>query len=260
MAFEKTVMGPMAGIPQPSGAPPAGSPPADLGAAHDLGRAATIEGPAPQFTPPAAAPASAATPSALGTPAARPSAPAGHGGSSGSFAGAAAYDAEDAPAGLPKANSNKALTIGCAAVLAIGLVLAGVLYFLAKDKLSGGDEAATQAWRGTLSQALSQVSALCQSDCQTAANYFHPSVQASLVGQAKALTAARLQKLVDPAQATASMLNGTDDESVATQLSLDPQLCVRIVAGSAKAIGCSVPNPGGPADMRIVQLAGVDTL
>ncbi len=50
------------------------------------------------------------------------------------------------------------------------------------------------------------------------------------------------------------MLNATDDSAIATNLGLDPQLCVRIASGNGKVIGCSVPNPAGPADMRIVHL------
>jgi hypothetical protein len=69
-----------------------------------------------------------------------------------------------------------------------------------------------------------------------------------------------LQKLVDPSQSEGAMLNATDDGSLATNLGLDPQLCVRIASGAAKVIGCSVPNPSGPADMRIVHLSGLDSL
>ena len=81
-----------------------------------------------------------------------------------------------------------------------------------------------------------------------------------MLGQAKELTPPRLQKLVDPTQSEAAMLNNTDDGSLATNLGLDPQLCVRIASGNAKAIGCSVPNTSGSADMRIVHLSGLDSL
>ena len=260
MAFEKTMLGPMAGVP-PLSAPPA--PATDARA--DLARAATVEGPAPQFTPPAAQAGSAG--------AGAPAAPMGGGysggygdtGNFGSGGGNSGGFDDGAPPTLPKANTGKILAIGCAVVLAMTCLIGGVMYFMAKKQISaimgsGQDETATLAWRGTLSQALSQVSALCASGCEGAANYFHPSVQATLMGQAKELTAPRLQKLVDPAQSEAAMLNATDDGAIATNLGLDPQLCVRISSGNGKVIGCSVPNPAGPADMRIVHLSGLETL
>jgi hypothetical protein len=252
LAFEKTMLGPMAAVPQ---APAAPNP--------DLASAATLEGPAPSNPPQRSsgepisrAPAASFSGAADAYGSAQDAYPARHPDSD--------LDGEDglAPV-LPRPNTNKLLALGCAALLVLGTIVAIAVYRLAKDKLSTGaaqDDAATQAWRNTLGQALTQVSGLCQSDCASAANYFHPSVQAGLLGQAKQLSPARLQKLLDPAQTQASMLPGTEDTAVATGLGLDPQLCVRIVDGAAKAVGCSVPNPGGPADMRIVLLAGLETL
>jgi hypothetical protein len=190
---------------------------------------------------------------------------AGYGGEAGGYGGGGYGGDDGAPPTLPKPNTGKILAIGCAVVLVMSCLIGGVMYFMAKKQISaimgaGQDEAATLAWRGTLSQALTQVSGLCATSCDGAANYFHPSVQAALMGQAKQLTPARLQKLVDPSQAEGAMLNATDDGSLATNLGLDPQLCVRIASGNAKVVGCSVPNPTGPADMRIVHLSGLDTL
>ncbi len=258
MAFEKTMMGPMAG------ASPISAPPAD--ARDDLARAATVEGPAPQFTPPPAATGGAAASSAASAPAAAAGAGyagTGYGSTTGNFGGGGD---DGAPPMLPKPNTGKVLAIGCAVVLVMTCLIVGVMYFMARKQISailGSAEQADDtavAWRGTLSQALTQVSALCASNCDSAATYFHPNVQATLLGQAQQLTPARLQRLVDPTQSEAAMLNTTDDGSLATNLGLDPQLCVLISSGNAKAIGCSVPNPNGAADMRIVHLSGLDTL
>lgn len=265
MAFEKTMLGPMAGVP-PLSAPPAPDPRADLA------RAATVEGPAPQFTPPAAS-AGGSAPAPVASASGTPAASMGGGGYAGVGYGEAGgygggnsggYD-DGAPPTLPKANTGKILAIGCAVVLVMSCAIGGIMFFMAKKQLSamfgsGQDESATLAWRGTLSQALTQVSALCATSCEGAANYFHPSVQPALLVQAKELTSARLQKLVDPAQSEAAMLNATDDGAIATNLGLDPQLCVRIAGGNAKVVGCSVPNPAGQADMRIVHLSGLESL
>jgi len=70
----------------------------------------------------------------------------------------------------------------------------------------------------------------------------------------------RLAKLIDPTQSQAKMLNATEDVGIAQALNLDPTQCVRIVAGTAKVIGCSVPDPSGTASLRIVHLVGIGTL
>ncbi len=263
MAFEKTMLGPMAGVP-PLSAPPAPD------ARAELARAATVEGPAPQFTPPAA---SVGNPVAAAPASGTPSVSMGGGysgtgyGEAGGYGGggnSGGYD-DGAPPTLPKANTGKILAIGCAVVLVMTCVIGGIMYFMAKKQIaaimgSGQDETATLAWRGTLSQALTQVSALCATSSEGAANYYHPSVQPTLLGQAKELTSPRLQKLVDPTQSEAAMLNATDDGAIASSLGLDPQVCVRIASGDAKVVGCSVPNPAGQADMRIVLLSGLESL
>ncbi|MFT3923099.1 MAG: zinc ribbon domain-containing protein [Myxococcales bacterium] len=270
MAFEKTMLGPMGGSVQ---VPPLAAPPPAADPRAELGRAATVEGPAPQFTPPPQSSASGAPAAAAGgygaasTGAGYATGGVGGGAAAGYGGGGGGYDGDDGapPAALPKPNTGKILAIGCAVVLVMSCLIGGVMYFMAKKQLSAlmgsaQDETATLAWRGTLSQALGQVSALCASNCEGAANYFHPSVQAALLGQAKQLTPERLAKLVDPAQSPAAMLNTTDDGAIATNLGLDPQLCVRIAGGNAKVVGCSVPNPSGPADMRIVHLSGLESL
>jgi len=264
MAFEKTMLGPVTGVPPLAAPTPAVDP------HQDLGRAATVEGPAPQFTPPpqSSTPAPTATASAGGYASSSSyTTGSGYGSAESAGYGGGSYAGDDGapPAGLPKANTGKVLAIGCAVVLVMSCLIGGVMYFMAKKQLSAlvgsaQDETATLAWRGTLSQALQQVSAMCASNCESAANYFHPSVQATLLGQAKELTAERLAKLVDPAQTQAAMLNATEDGAIATALGLDPQLCVRLASASAKVVGCSVPNPSGPADMRIVHLSGLETL
>jgi hypothetical protein len=125
---------------------------------------------------------------------------------------------------------------------------------------SSAKDGAALEWRGSLATALVQVSALCASDCQSAAVYFHPDVQAALLSEAKQLNTLRATKLADPGQSQAQMLDDTDDVSIAENLKLEAAQCVRVVSGAAKVIGCSVPTPGGQPNLRIVHMAGIGTL
>ncbi len=282
LAFEKTMMGPMAVPPgtgmshTPTPGVPIAAPPADLG------RAATVEQQAPSFQQPAAyqQPAAAPQPAfqqpasfqqpvapapSLQQPAAR-SAPAG-GGYSGSSdtgdfgsarsSGGGFHSESDLPQ-LPKNNTGKTIGIVFAVLIVVACAVLGVTMMM-KDKQQS--EGPTLEWRTRVAQALENVIEICKTDCQGAAIYFHPQLKAELTGQAKGLTQAGLAKLVDPAQSEAQMLDGTDDSSLATRLSLDPQQCVRITSGSAKIVGCSVPEPGGTtSSMRIIVLDGVASL
>lgn len=280
LAFEKTMMGPMAvppgtGMPQtPTAAGPAPAP-------VDLGRAATVEQQAPNFQQPAAyqQPASfqqpaapAPAPAASFQQAAAPSAPSGGGfsgtsgtGNFGSTTGGGFHSASEVPQ-LPKNNTGKMIAIGCAALLVLACVISGVLLmvkgkqvFSLADKMQS--EGPTLEWRTRVAQALENVLEICKTDCQGAAVYFHPQLKAELTAQAKGLSQGGLAKLVDPTQSEARMLDGTDDSALATKLSLDPQQCVRITSGSAKVVGCSVPEPGGTtSSMRIIVLDGVSSL
>ena len=158
------------------------------------------------------------------------------------------------------------LGIGCAVALALFCVVGGILYYVVGAKLrsmladgDGGAEAA--AWQASIVQSLAQVSELCKSDCAQAGVYFHPLKEAALCGEAKALTPERVQKLSDPTQTQAAMLDGTDDAELATKLGLDPQQCARVSLGAAKIVSCSVPDPAGqPSVLRIVHLGGIATL
>lgn len=269
MAFEKTMLGgPGLVVPPPGSQPAAPSQPV----ANDLAQAPTVEGPAPQFsaTPsqnpesnaPAAAPASGY--GGVGSTGFGGGASTGGFSDTGGFGNTGGFGDSMAPP-VPKTNTNKVLAIGCAVVLVMTCVIAGVLYSIAKERLthlfgSGEEDASAIAWRGTLTQALTQVVAICESNCEGATNYFHPDVHGALLPQAKLLTGEKLQKLVDPAQSEARMLNATQDGVIATNLNLDPERCVRLVSGSAKVVACSVPNPGGDPDLRIVHLSGLDAL
>jgi hypothetical protein len=181
LAFEKTMLGGPAVVPPAPAAAPAPTP------AADLARAATVESPAPQFSAPAAPsqPASFTRP-ASPEPADQPSAGFGN-------------VSDDFPS-PPKPNTGKVLAIGCAVVAVMTLVITGLLYVVAKDRLKGlfgsaGGDPAAQQWRVTLAEALSQVSALCQTNCANAANFFHPSLDGALLTEAKSLSAGALKKL-----------------------------------------------------------------
>jgi hypothetical protein len=195
---------------------------------------------------------------------------------SGSFVGSNAprqsasvggYDSTLPPSAPPSSpKPAKIIAIGCAVALALFCVVGGILYYVVGEKikaLMGDDdsEAEATAWQASIVQSLAQVSELCKSDCTQAGVYFHPQREAALLGEAKALTPERLLKLSDSAQTKATMLDGSDDEKVATELGLDPQQCARVSVGSAVVISCSVPDPTGkPSVLRIVQLAGLSTL
>jgi hypothetical protein len=180
--------------------------------------------------------------------------------------GGVGYESTLPPPAPDKPNPGKVLAIGCAVALAL-LVLAGLLsYYVLRPKLQAmfsGDDGSAEAaaWQASISQSLAQVTGLCQVDCAQAGVFFHPLTQASLLGEARALTPERLQKLGDPTLSQATMLAGTGDEELATKLGLDPQQCARVTAGGAKVVSCSVPDvEGKPSVLRIVHLSGISSL
>jgi hypothetical protein len=296
LGFEKTMMGPMA-APIP-GAQPAPPPAQDLARAATIEGPAPFQ--APSHTPHQgfSQPQAAQPPAQMSAPAA-PAQPMGGGfggaaagggggfssgggsgsgsfggggsgtggfGNTGSFgSGNAGFGGESIPPTVPKSNTGKYLAIGCAAVAVLACIITGVGFFIVKDKVTevmGAVEKEGDAleWRGSIAQSLTQVAALCQTDCNSAAVYFHPQVQSALASEAKQLNSDRLTKLMDPTQSEARMLNVTDDTAIAQGLSLDPTQCVRIVSGTAKIVGCSVPDATGNVSLRIVHLSGIGSL
>lgn len=177
-----------------------------------------------------------------------------------------AYESTLPPAAPP--NPAKVIAVGCAVVLALFLLVGGALWLAFGDRIKalfGGDgeagAAEAAAWHASIAQSLTKVNELCQTDCAQAGVFFHPLKQAALLGEARALTPARLAKLNDPVNASAAMLDRTEDSAIATQLGLDPQQCARVVSGGAKVVSCSVPDPNGrPSVLRIVQLSGIASL
>jgi hypothetical protein len=176
------------------------------------------------------------------------------------------HDSTVPPAAGP--NPAKVIAVGCGVVLALMLIVGGALWFAFGDRIRGlfggasvASAAEAAAWHASIGQSLTKVNELCATDCAQAGVFFHPLKQAALLGEARALTPARVAKLNDPATASAMMLDHTDEGAVATQLGLDPQQCARVTTGGAKVISCSVPDATGkPSVLRIVQLSGVDTL
>ncbi len=157
----------------------------------------------------------------------------------------------------------KILAIVVAGLLVLLCVGSAAVFMMAKNTFEGiSEEAQGHAleWRTRVTQSLTNVHSLCQTNCDSAAGYFHPQKQAELIAQAKTLGPAGLTKLIDPGQSEAKMLEDTDDTAIATSLGLDPQQCVRIVSGSAKVVGCSVPDPSGNATLRIVHMEGLASL
>ncbi len=282
LAFEKTMMGgPMAvppgtGMPQQPSTGQPGMQPGQPSAA-DLGRAATVEQHAPNFQPPpnlqqppAQEPQpSFSQPEIAATPAVGGGFSSGaHSGSGqaagGGYGGGGFNTTSDVPM-PPKSNTGKMIAIGCAGLLVLACVVSGVLLvvkgrqvFSMVDKIES--EGPTLEWRTRVAQSLENVLEICKTDCQGAAVYFHPQLAAQLMTQAKGLSHEGLVKLVDPTQSEARMLDGTDDSALATKLNLDPQQCVRITSGTAKVVGCSVPDPAGTSSLRIVHLEGVSAL
>jgi hypothetical protein len=282
LGFEKTMLGGMAMMPPAKAPGPSPAPAGAFSSANqtDIGRAATLEQAAPPFPgPPVETPAlqppmqppqqnaaavspapslppSATPPSSLGANAG--SSPTG--GFGGGFSGGGFTTTGDIPM-PPKNNTGKILAIAVAALLVLACVVGGAIFLFAKKSIEGlSQEGPALEWRTRVAQSLTNVRSLCQQDCAGAAVYFHPQKQTELVAQAKGLSARALGKLVDPTQSEARMLDATDDQAVATGLGLDPQQCVRIVSGSAKVVGCSVPEPSGTASLRIVHLEGLAAL
>jgi hypothetical protein len=273
MAFQKTMLGHAAVVPptarprpEPSGATPS-----------DFEHAPTIQGSGPALSGGVKEAAGHGQPSVQAqsaVPAGSRSAASGFSAnasssSTGDFGGRASTgDAIDSsfPGGVSKPNPGKILAIGCAALLVLFCVVSGILWATLgaklKSMMSGGDTGAeAAAWQASIAQSLAQVAALCQNDCQQASVFFHPNSQAALLDEGKALTEARIQKLSDPESSKAEMLDGTEDDDIATKLGLDPQQCARVIAGAAKVVSCSVPEPGGkPSVLRIVHLSGVKSL
>lgn len=264
MAFAKTMLGPMAAVPQVEAHGPHATAQghtetpthgASAKPGADLASAATLEGPAPQFTP-ATSQVEAPAPGHAGdrsseTPR-RPSLDGGFGGGD--------------PFGDPeptKSKTGKVVAIGCAVALAVTCLMATIMFSMIKRNLfsSASDEETILAWRASLGQALNEVSIAClQQQCQGAEKFFHPTVENELLPQAKLISPERIAKLLDPSKDNAQMLNATDQTDVAIKLGLDPQLCVRVAEGTAQAVACSVPKPGGDADLRLVHLSGFESL
>jgi hypothetical protein len=280
-------------------APAFGQPPGGFGGGQppqDFSRAPTVEGHAPFASPGAQGqggfqqPASPAQPTFQQPPIAQASAPAqpasggfsggttaggwssGGGSGTGGFGGGGGgsntggFGGDSMAPPVPKSNTGKILAIGCAAVLVLGCLVFGIMFFVVKDKFNeivgaAQNEGDALQWRQSLSQSLAQVASICQSNCQGAAVYFHPQALDAL-GEAKQLTNERLAKLMIPGQSEARMLNATDDAGIAQRLNLDPSQCVRIAANTAKVVACSVPDadPSKPPSLRIVHLSGLGSL
>jgi hypothetical protein len=178
----------------------------------------------------------------------------------------ATHESTVPPSAPSTPNPGKVLAIGCITAFAIFCVVSGLLYYAIAPKLRlwlrGGDhDAEAVAWQASITQSLTQVAALCQRNCQDASPYFHRAKQAVLLGETKLLTPDRVVKLSDVGNTKAEMLHRTDDADRARDLGLDPQQCARVLAGTAKVISCSVPDPEGPNSvLRIVHLSGIGTL
>ena len=179
----------------------------------------------------------------------------------------AGFDSTLPPDSPSKPNPSKVLAIGCIGAAAVFCIVSSLLYYALGSKvrewLSDNDDSDAEAvaWQASMTQALTQVAELCSKDCQEASPYFHARKQAALLGESKLLTPERVSKLGDIPHTKAEMLHRTDDAERATELGLDPQQCARVIAGTAKVISCSVPEPGSPRSvLRIVHLSGIGTL
>lgn len=266
LAFQKTMVGHAGMVP-----PPAAQPRPDAPAQSDIAHAPTMQGGgapagAPQFQKPRAsgtnressAPIASAWSSGTGSTS-------GTGRFSDSPSRVSDVDSRFPSSSVNKPNPGKALAIGCAALLVLTCAFVGIVWALFGSKISamfGSDDGSAEAlaWQASIGQSLAQVSALCQSDCQQAAVFFHASAQ-SAASEGKNLTEARIRTLSDPASSKAEMLDTTEDAELAKKLGLDAQQCARVTSGSAKVVSCSVPEPDGkPSVLRIIHLSGLDSL
>lgn len=258
LAFQKTMVGHAGMVPPPAQPRPAPGP-----ATNELAHAPTMQGAGPGTLGQAGGKTTGAAPEPGA--ASWNSGPASGTGRFSDPSGRISGDVDSRfPSSANKPNPGKALAIGCAALLVLTLAFVGIVWALFGSKIASmfGDDAGTEAlaWQASIGQSLAQVAALCQSDCQQAAVFFHASAQAS-VGEGKSLTESRIRTLSDPASSKAEMLDGTGDEEIAKKLGLDPQQCARVTAGAAKVVSCSVPEPDGkPSVLRIIHLSGLASL
>jgi hypothetical protein len=256
LAFQKTMVGHAGMVPPPAQPRPAPGP-----TTNELAHAPTMQGAGP-------APGAVATGKANAGGAADASWSSSAASGTGRFSDPSGRISSDVDSRFPssanKPNPGKALAIGCAALVVLTLAFVGIVWALFGSKIASmfGDDSGGEAlaWQASIGQSLAQVAALCQSDCQQAAVFFHASAQ-SAVGEGKNLTEARIRTLSDPASSKAEMLDGTGDEEIAKKLGLDAQQCARITAGMAKVVSCSVPEPDGkPSVLRIIHLSGLGSL
>jgi hypothetical protein len=116
-----------------------------------------------------------------------------------------------------------------------------------------GGQMGAELNRISLTFTLGGVQMSCTSDPSGAgaATYFHPQVAAQYQSQACQVTNTTVEAFSDANRSRAEMLPGTDDESRATSLGLDPAQCTRFVSGSAKVVAC---NMGDTEGFKIIHL------
>ncbi len=116
--------------------------------------------------------------------------------------------------------------------------------------------AQVESSRALLAMSLSMMQSGCTADPSGAANatQFDPQVASKYQAESCKVTAQTAQAFGSPS-AEGDVIQGTDDESKATDLHLDPSTCVRFTAGSAKIIACDEATGFKVIDMENVDAA-----
>jgi len=139
---------------------------------------------------------------------------------------------------------------GCCLLMVIfGCLIGGYSVYSAKQAAEGFADGAGGAFgaelnRITLQFTLDGIVSSCASDPSgsAASAQFHPAVGGTYASVACQVTPNTVAAFVDSSRSQASGLAGTADEFHAVAQSLDPSNCYVYTSGSAKIIGCQMPE------------------
>jgi hypothetical protein len=150
-----------------------------------------------------------------------------------------------APGGEKK-KSKTGLIIGgcCALLLLIGCGVGGYLYWAGQQAVAAGGTIDVEVNRLSMNIMLSGIQSSCAMDPSgaAAASYFHPNVAATYQSQACQVTADVVTAFSDPTRATGTVVAGSPDESWAVAVGADTSQCYSFVSGTAKVVGCNMPD------------------
>ncbi len=137
----------------------------------------------------------------------------------------------------------------CLLIVIVGCLVGGYSVYSAKQAAEGFADSAGGAFaaelnRVTLGMNLDQIVQSCAGDPSgnAASAQFHPAVAVTYASVACQVTPNTIAAFADGTRSQASGLAGTADEFHAVAQSLDPGICYVYTSGTAKAIGCLMPE------------------